>query len=193
MHADLVVLGFDASSGQVAAFAHDRRADRQTTCRGTFLTRSFRLREAFQFDRSRGFAVVCGERTKLQVAHIKLSHYRALLMQAHLPQTDGMPFHAYQHGGRVFGAVQKRGICDNMPTTVGRVGRGKERNANLRLFAMANHSVFERAFPKPPVGWDKRQVEKNVQGARHRLWQLVASFPDLAALNGWQIRHCVAL
>jgi transposase len=91
MHADLVALGFDGSYGRVAAFARNWRVDRQreqqTTGRGTFVPLSFRPGEAFQFDWSEDFAVLGGERTKLQVAHIKLSHSRAFLVRAYLLQT----------------------------------------------------------------------------------------------------------
>lgn len=89
LHADLVTLGFKGSY-RIAAFAHEWRADRQrdqqTTGRGTFVSRSFRAGEAFQFDWSEDFAVLDGERTKLQVAHIKLSHSRAFLVRAYLLQ-----------------------------------------------------------------------------------------------------------
>jgi hypothetical protein len=91
MHADLVVLGFDGSYNRGAAFARDWRADRQrsqqTTGRGTFVPLLFRPGEAFQFDWSEDFAVLGGERAKLQVAHIKLSHSRAFLVRAYLLQT----------------------------------------------------------------------------------------------------------
>jgi len=54
LHADLVILGFDGSYGRVAAFARDRRSDRQreqqTRGRGTFVPLSFGPGEAFQFD-----------------------------------------------------------------------------------------------------------------------------------------------
>lgn len=117
MHADLVVLGFDGSYNRVAAFARDWRADRQrdqqTTGRGTFVPLSFRPGEAFQFDWSEDFAVIGGERTKLQVAHIKLSHSRAFLVRAYLLQTHEMLFDAHWHGFRVFGGVPERGIYDS--------------------------------------------------------------------------------
>ncbi|SHF99922.1 hypothetical protein SAMN05444339_1411, partial [Loktanella atrilutea] len=74
-----------------------------------------------------------------------------------------------------------------------RVGRGKDRQVNMRFLAMANHYVFDPAFCNPAAGWEKGQVEKNVQDARHRLWQLMPSFPDLAALNDWLEQRCVAL
>lgn len=86
MHADLVVLGFDGSYNRVAAFARDWRADRQRDQQTTGRGMSFSPGEAFQFDWSEGFAVLGGERTKLQVAHIELSHSRAFLVRAYLLQ-----------------------------------------------------------------------------------------------------------
>ena len=37
------------------------------------------------------------------------------------------------------------------------------------------------------------QVEKNIQDARHRLWQLMPCFADRDALNAWLQQHCVEL
>ncbi|HLM39879.1 MAG TPA: IS21 family transposase [Microvirga sp.] len=197
LHADLVALGYTGSYNRVAAFAREWRSDRQreqqTTGRGTFVPLVFRPGEAFQFDWSEDHAILGGERTKLQVAHIKLSHSRAFLVRAYLLQTHEMLFDAHWHGFRVFGGVPGRGIYDNMRTAVDRVGRGKERRINARFLAMANHYVFEPEFCNPASGWEKGQVEKNVQDARPRLWQPMPSFPDLAALNGWLERRCMEL
>lgn len=154
---------------------------------------AFRPSEAFQFDWSEDYAVLGGERTKLQVAHVKLSHSRAFLVRAYLLQTHEMLFDAHWHAFRVFGGVPARGIYDNMKTAVDRVGRGKERQVNLRFLAMANHYVFEPEFCNPAAGWEKGQVEKNVQDARPRLWQPMPNFPDLAALNAWLEQRCVEL
>ena len=81
LHADLVALGFTGSYARVAAFARrwrsDRQRDQQTTGRGTFVPLHFDPGDAFQFDWSEDFAVLGSERTKLQMAHIKLSHSRA--------------------------------------------------------------------------------------------------------------------
>ncbi|MFG6554559.1 MAG: IS21 family transposase [Paracoccus sp. (in: a-proteobacteria)] len=197
MHADLVALGFTGSYNRVAAFAREWRADRQreqqTTGRGTFVPLLFRPGEAFQFDWSEDYAILGGERTKLQVAHIKLSHSRAFLVRAYLLQTHEMLFDAHWHGFRVLGGVPERGIYDNMKTAVDRVGRGKERQVNMRFLAMANHYVYEPEFCNPAAGWEKGQVEKNVQDARPRLWQPIPDFPDLAALNAWLEQRCLEL
>ena len=197
LHADLVALGFTGSYNRVAAFARAWRADRQrelqTTGRGTFVPLVFAPGEAFQFDWSEDWAILGGERTKLQVAHIKLSHSRAFLLRAYLLQTHEMLFDAHRHAFRVFGGVPARGIYDNMRTAVDRVGKGKERQVNARFLAMTSHYVFEPEFCNPAAGWEKGQVEKNVQDARHRLWQPIPSFPDLAALNAWLERRCLEL
>ena len=197
LHADLVALGFTGSYGRVAAFARqwrmDRQREQQTTGRGTFVPLAFCPGEAFQFDWSEDYAVLGGERTKLQVAHIKLAHSRAFLVRAYLLQTHEMLFDAHWHGFRVFGGVPGRGIYDNMKTAVDRVGRGKERQVNIRFLAMTNHYVFEPEFCNPAAGWEKGQVEKNVQDARPRLWQPMPNFPDLAALNAWLERRCLEL
>ncbi len=197
LHADLMALGFTGSYNRVAAFARtwrmDRQREQQTTGRGTFVPLAFRPGEAFQFDWSEDYAVLGGERTKLQVAHIKLSHSRAFLLRAYLLQTHEMLFDAHWHGFRVFGGVPGRGIYDNMRTAVDRVGRGKERQVNNRFLAMTSHYVFEPAFCNPASGWEKGQVEKNVQDARPRLWQPMPNFPDLAALNAWLEQRCMEL
>src|SRR5690554_3384371 len=197
LHADLVALGFTGSYNRVAAFAREWRADRhrelQTTGRGTFVPLVFAPGEAFQFDWSEDWAILGGERTKLQVAHIKLSHSRAFLLRAYLLQTHEMLFDAHAHAFRVFGGVPARGIYDNMRTAVDRVGKGKERQVNARFLAMTSHYVFEPEFCNPAAGWEKGQVEKNVQDARPRLWQPMPNFPDLAALNAWLEQRCVEL
>ena len=127
--------------------------------------------EAFQFDWSEDWAIIGGERTKLQVAHFKLSYSRAFILRAYPQQTHEMLFDAHNHAFRVLGGVPRRGIYDNMRTAVDKIGRGKERQVNARFSAMVSHFLFEAEFCNPASGWEKGQIEKNVQDARHRLWQ----------------------
>ena len=55
---------------------------------------------------------------------------------------------------------------------------------------MVSHFLFEAEFCNPASGWEKGQIEKNVQDARHRLWQPMPNFPSLAALNDWLEARC---
>ena len=194
LHADLVSLGYGGSYNRVAAFAREWKADRQremnTTGRGIFVPLTFEPGEAFQFDWSEDWAIIGNERTKLQVAHTKLSYSRAFIVRAYLLQTHEMLFDAHNHAFRVLGGVPRRGIYDNMKTAIDKVGRGKERDINARFLAMASHYLFELEFCNPASGWEKGQVEKNVQDTRHRLWQPTPRFPSLDALNDWLEARC---
>ena len=194
LHADLVSLGYGGSYNRVAAFAREWKADRQretnTTGRGTFVPLTFEPGEAFQFDWSEDWAIIGNERTKLQVAHTKLSYSRAFIVRAYLLQTHEMLFDAHNHAFRVLGGIPRRGIYDNMKTAIDKVGRGKERDVNARFLAMASHYLFELEFCNPASGWEKGQVEKNVQDTRHRLWQPTPRFPSLDALNDWLEARC---
>ena len=194
LHADLVSLGYDGSYGRVAAFARDWKADRQreqqTSGRGTFVPLVFEPGEAFQFDWSEDWAIIGGERTKLQVAHFKLSYSRAFVVRAYLLQTHEMLFDAHNHAFRVLGGVPRRGIYDNMKTAVDKVGRGKDRQVNARFSALVSHYLFEAEFCNPASGWEKGQVEKNVRDARHRLWQPMPRVASLEELNDWLENRC---
>ena len=186
LHADLVALGYEGSYGRVAAFVREWKADRQrvqqTTGRGVFVPLVFQPGEAFQFDWSEDWAILGGQRTRLQVAHFKLAHSRAFIVRAYPLQTHEMLFDAHEHAFRVLGGVPRRGIYDNMRTAVDRVGTGKARQVNARFAAMASHYLFDTEFCNPAAGWEKGQVEKNVQDARRRLWVPTPTFADLAAL-----------
>jgi transposase len=197
LYADLASLGYQGSYGRVAAFARDwqveRQREQQTSGRGTFVPLVFEAGEAFQFDWSEDWAVLGGERTKLQVAHFKLSHSRAFIVRAYPLQTHEMLFNAHYHAFRVLGGIPRRGIYDNMRTAVDRVGVGKERQVNARFSAMVSHYLFDAEFCNPAAGWEKGQVEKNVQDMRHRLWQPMPRCANLEALNAWLEQRCIEL
>ena len=72
-YAELATLGYDGSYGWGTAFVRrwkaDRQREQQTSDRGTFVPLVFEAGEAFQFGWSEDWAIIAGERTKLQVAH----------------------------------------------------------------------------------------------------------------------------
>jgi transposase len=147
MHAELVVLGYEGAYGRVASFVREWKADRlreqQTSGRGVYVPLVFQPGEAFQFDWSEDWAIIAGERTKLQVAHTKLSHSRAFIVRAYPLQTHEMLFDALGQAFRVLGGVAGRGIFDNMRTAVDQIGTGpnrigRARQVNRRFAAMAS-------------------------------------------------------
>ena len=197
MHADLCALGFDGSYDRVAVFAREWRRQQLESTHGaskhTYIPLQFSPGEAFQFDWSEDWAVIAGERVKLQVAHCKLSYSRAFFVRAYPLQTHEMLFDAHHHAFTAWGGIPQRGIYDNMKTAVDKVKRGKQRDVNARFAAMVSHYLFDAEFCNPAAGWEKGQIEKNVQDARRRLWQKVPEMPSLTALNDWLAARCVAL
>jgi transposase len=147
LHADLVALGFDGSYGRIAAFARawkaQRQYEQQTSGRGTFVPLVFAPGEEFQFDWSKDWAVIAGERMKLQAAPTKLAHSKAFIVRAYPLQTHEMLFDAVTQAFRALGGVPRRGIFDNMKTAVDKVGAGKLRQVNACFAALASHYLFE--------------------------------------------------
>lgn len=137
MHADLVKLGSDGSYERVAAFVRACKGERQRAQRrtdlGVFVPLAFRPGEAFQFDWSEDWAYVGGERIKLQVAHIKLSHRRAFLVRAYLLRPHEMLFDAHWHAFRVFEGVPECGIYDSEDWPPWARGQAERRPPSTRL------------------------------------------------------------
>jgi transposase len=55
---------------------------------------------------------------------------------------------------------------------------------------MVGHYLFEPEFCNPAAGWEKGQVEKAVQDARHGLWYDTPPFKSLHELNVWLQERC---
>lgn len=194
---NLIPLGYAGSYDRVAAFARRWREQQQAhllrSSKGTYVPLRFASGEAFQFDWSEDWVRIKGKKTKLQIAHFKLSHSRAFYLRAYMTQTHEMLFDAHNHAFVALGGVPERGIYDNMKTAVDKVGRGKVRVVNRRFQVMASHFMFETEFCNPAAGWEKGQVEKNVRDARHRLWHEAPTFKSLVELNLWLEKRCKIL
>mgnify|MGYP000338363710 FL=1 len=127
------------------------------------------------------------------MAHAKLAASRAYLLVAYYAQAHEMLFDAHARAFAVFGGVPRRGIYDNMKTAVDKVGKGKARNVNARFHAMTGHYLFESDFCNVASGWEKGQVEKNVQDRRRHIWREAGErrWTDLDELNTWLRQVCV--
>ena len=70
-----------------------------------------------------------------------------------------------------FGGVPTRGIYDNMKSAVTTVFTGKDRVFDRRFLVMASRYMIEPTACSPAAGWEKGQVEHQVQTARRRFFQ----------------------
>lgn len=188
--------GFPGSYTRVSEFIRRwREAGSGSALSKAFVPLTFQLGEAFQFDWSTEHLVIGGIGRQLQVAHTKLCASRAFLLVAYPTQSQEMLFDAHTRAFRAFGGVPRRGIYDNMKTAVDKVRKGKARIINTRFSVMTAHYLFDPEFCNVASGWEKGQVEKNVQDSRKRLWQEAsqAQFGSLDELNAWLESRCCAL
>src|SRR3990167_3342541 len=156
----------------------------------TFIPLMFQPGEAYQFDWSHEDVEIAGKPMRVKVAHMRLCASRAIYVRAYPRETQEMLFDAHARAFAFFGGVPTRGIYDNMKTAVAAVFVGKERVFNRRFLVMADHYMVEPTACSPAAGWEKGQVENQVQTIRGRFFQPRLRFASLEELNGWLEAEC---
>jgi transposase len=185
--------GFEGSYDAVRRYA-TRWADARRKDPGgdvpAFIPLMFRPGEAYQFDWSHEDVEIAGKPMRIKVAHVRLCASRAMYVRAYPRETQEMLFDAHACAFAFFGGVPLRGIYDNMKTAVTTVFTGKERIFNRRFLIMADHYMVEPTACSPAAGWEKGQVENQVQTIRGRFFQPRLRFASLEELNGWLEAEC---
>ena len=187
-------MGYSGGKTQVYTFCRQYKQEQSQAPIGVgFVPLHFELGEAFQFDWSTEYLAIGGLRRRLEVAHVKLAASRAYVLLAYYAQAHEMLFDAHARAFAAFGGVPRRGIYDNMKTAVDKVGKGKARSVNARFEAMTGHYLFDADFCNVASGWEKGQVEKNVQDRRRHIWREASEmrWHSLAELNAWLLKACV--
>ena len=133
---------------------------------------------------------IAGKPMRVKVAHVRLCASRAVYVRAYPRETQEMVFDAHERAFVFFGGVPLRGIYDNMKTAVTTVFTGKDRLFNRRFLIMTDHYMVEPTACSPAAGWEKGQVENQVQTIRGRFFQPRLRFASLEELNGWLEAEC---
>ncbi len=184
---------YDAVRRYARRWADARRKDPGANVIGgvpAFIPLLFKPGEAYQFDWSHEDVEIAGKPMRVKVAHMRLCASRAVYVRAYPRETQEMVFDAHARGFAFFGGVPLRGIYDNMKTAVTTVFVGKERVFNRRFLVMADHYMVEPTACSPAAGWEKGQVENQVQTIRGRFFQPRLRFASLDELNGWLEAEC---
>ena len=205
IHDLLLREGFDGSYDAVRRYAARWRLERRRDVADApaFIPLMFRPGEAYQFDWSHEDVEIAGKPMRVKVAHMRLCASRAIYVRAYPRETQEMLFDAHARAFAFFGGVPTRGIYDNMKTAVTTVftgptpscrhdgdPEGQERIFNRRFLVMAGHYMVEPTACSPAAGWEKGQVENQVQTARGRFFQPRLRFASLEELNGWLEAEC---
>lgn len=155
-----------------------------------FVPLEFDPGEAFQFDWSYEKIELGGVPVEVKIAHFRLCHSRKLFCVAYTREKLEMVFNAHLRAFEFFGGVCKRGIYDNLKTVVTKILMSKDRVWNRRFQNLASHYLFELVACTPAAGWEKGQVENQVDLVRSRFFALRRRFSDLEELNEWLEREC---
>ncbi|WP_428541110.1 IS21 family transposase [Profundibacter sp.] len=119
-----------------------------------------------------------------------MCHSRKPFVIAYPGEAQEMVLDAFVQALSFYGGVPRRVIIDNPKTMVTYVSRSKERIFHPRFLALMNHYVMEPVACTPAAGWEKGQVENQVQFLRGRLFVPEPAFDDLEALNAWLRLRC---
>lgn len=189
----LVREGYDGSYDSVRRYAARWREEARAAPGDggmAFVPLLFAPGEAFQFDWSHEDVEIAGQPMRVKAAHVRLCASRAIYVRVYPRETQEMVFDAHARAFAFFGGVPTRGIYDNMKTAVEAVFVGKERTFNRRFLLMADHYMFEPTACTPASGWEKGQVENQVQTSRERFFKPRLKFSTLEELNGWLEAEC---
>jgi hypothetical protein len=112
---------------------------------------------------------------------------------AYLRESLEMVLDAHIRAFEFFGGSCRRGIYDNLKTVVTRILIGHDRVFNSRFTQLASHYLFEPVACTPAAGWEKGQVENQVQDIRRQLFTPRLKCADIEELNRYLSDGCLRL
>jgi len=183
--------GFTGGYDAVRRYARARERKRGTRSSDAYIPLNFAPGEAYQFDWSHEIVVLGGVTMTVKVAQVRLCHSRMLFIRAYPRETREMVFDAHERAFAFFRGACQRGIYDNMRTAVDAVFVGPDRAFNRRFQQMCSHYLVEPTACTPASGWEKGQVENQVNVIRERFFKPRLHFNSLAELNAWLLEQCV--
>ena len=182
--------GYSGAYDSVQRYVKEWRQQRRHRPQRVYIPLSFSPADAYQFDWSHEDVILGGVAQRVKVAHFRLCHSRKFFVAAYPRESLEMVFDSHDRAFTFFGGTCRRGIYDNMSTAVDRILRGKERDFNRRFYQMCSHYLVEPVACTPASGWEKGQVEKQVQDVRRWLFTPRPRFSDFAELNAWLQDRC---
>lgn len=191
IYEDLRAEGFEGGYDAVRRYAQARQRKRGTGSSDAYIPLSYAPGEAYQFDWSTEIVILRGITTAVQVAQVRLCHSRMPFVRAYPRQAQEMVFDAHDRAFAFYRGTCQRGIYDNMRTAVDALLIGRERHFNRRFAQMCSHYLVEPTACTPASGWEKGQVENQVNVIRGRFFKPRLRFDTFADMNGWLLEQCV--
>lgn len=185
--------GFDGGYDSVRRYVQKWRRVASAQQATVYIPQCFDPGEAYQFDWSHELVELGGVVVKVKVAHFRLCYSRMPFCVAYHRESLEMVLDAHIRAFDFFGGSCRRGIYDNLKTVVTKILLGKDRIFNRRFLQLASHYLIEPVACTPAAGWEKGQVENQVQFMRGRLFVPRVKCADLSELNQWLSDRCRTL
>src|ERR1700710_1005858 len=183
--------GYDGGYDAVRRYARRWSKERGESTAAAYVPLSFAPGEAYQFDWSHEVVLLNGVTVIVKAAHVRLCHSRMMYVRCYPRETQEMVFDAHDRAFVLFKGACGRGIYDNMKTAVETVFVGKDRLYNRRFLQMCSHYLVEPVACTPASGWEKGQVENQVNLMRERFFKPRLRFASFVEMNAWLLEQCV--
>jgi transposase len=177
--------GFAVSERSVCGYVKRRRRQLGLIARESFVPQSYNWGIEGQVDWYEAWALVGGERIKLQVFEMRSMASGGAYHRAFTHATQQAFLEAHEMAFRYFGGVFKQLRYDNLKSAVKRILRGHQREETSRFIAFRSHWRFQSEFCNPARGNEKGGIESEGGYFRRNHWVPLPEVCDLAELNAY--------
>ena len=184
--------GFSVGERSVRSYVRRRRQQLGLIEREVFVPQSYDWGVEAQVDWYEAWAVLGGERSKLQVFEMRSMASGAAYHRAYTHATQQAFLEAHERAFHYFGGVFKLLRFDNLKSAVKKILRGYQREETSRFIAFRSHWRFQSEFCNPARGNEKGGVEGEGGYFRRNHWVPLPEARDLEELNAYLERCCHA-
>jgi transposase len=181
---------FTGCERSVRGYVRRRRQQLGIERREVFIAQTYEWGSEAQVDWYEAWAVLSGERVKLQVFEMRLMASGGAYHRAYLHATQQAFLEAHQFAFAYFGGVCRTLRYDNLKSAVKKILRGYQREETSRFIAFRSHWRFQSEFCNPSRGNEKGGVEGEGGYFRRNHWVPLPEAGDLAELNIYLERCC---
>lgn len=186
----LELSGFNGSQRTVRGYVQRRRQQLGLERREVFVPQTYAWGSEAQVDWYEAWAILSGERVKLQVFEMRSMGSGAAYHRAYTRATQQAFLDAHQLSFAYFGGVFRVLRYDNLKSAVKQVLRGHRREETSRFIAFRSHWRFQSEFCNPARGNEKGGVEGEGGYFRRNHWVPLPEARDLDELNVYLERCC---
>ncbi len=182
--------GFSVSERSVRGYVRRRRQQLGLLQREVFVPQSYEWGVEAQCDWYEAWAVLAGERIKLQVFEMRSMASGGAYHRAYTHATQQAFLEAHERAFGYFDGVFKLLRYDNLKSAVKKILRGYRREETSRFIAFRSHWRFQSEFCNPARGNEKGGVEGEGGYFRRNHWVPLPEARDLDELNAYLEQCC---